>query len=136
MKIKAKNPKISSMKLIVPIDGEISIDANGITDVSPKCAIALVTGTNDWNYASKVKDAVNEATEEGETEEDDDEGADEREELEAKLKTMSMAELKAMATEGEFPVEEWEKITSKKLLSAYLLQKYDEATEEEGDEEE
>lgn len=136
MKIKAKNPKISSMKLIVPIDGEISIDANGITDVSPKCAIALVTGTNDWNYASKVKDAVNEATEEGETEEDDDEGADEREELEAKLKTMSMAELKAMATEGEFPVEEWEKIGSKKLLSAYLLQKYDEATEEEGDEEE
>lgn len=136
MKIKAKNPKISSMKLIVPIDGEISIDANGITDVSHKCAIALVTGTNDWNYASKVKDAVNEATEEGETEEDDDEGADEREELEAKLKTMSMAELKAMATEGEFPVEEWEKITSKKLLSAYLLQKYDEATEEEGDEEE
>ena len=122
------------MKLIVPIDGEISIDANGITDVSPKCAIALVTGTNDWNYASKVKDSVNEATEEGETEEDDD-GANEREELEAKLKTMSMAELKAMATEGEFPVEEWEKISSKKLLAAYLLQKYDEATEE-GDEEE
>lgn len=135
MKIKAKNPKISSMKLIVPIDGEISIDANGVTDVSPKCAIALVTGTNDWNYASKVKDSVNEATEEGETEEDDD-GANEREELEAKLKTMSMAELKAMATEGEFPVEEWEKISSKKLLAAYLLQKYDEATEEEGDEEE
>ena len=132
MKIKAKNPKISSMKLIVPI--EISIDANGVTDVSPKCAIALVTGTNDWNYASKVKDSVNEATEEGETEEDDD-GANEREELEAKLKTMSMAELKAMATEGEFPVEEWEKISSKKLLAAYLLQKYDEATEE-GDEEE
>lgn len=135
MKIKAKNPKISSMKLIVPIDGEISIDANGVTDVSPKCAIALVTGTNDWNYASKVKDAVDEATEEGETEEDDVEEADEREELEAKLKTMSMAELKAMATEGEFPVEEWEKIGSKKLLAAYLLQKYDEATEE-GDEEE
>lgn len=134
MKIKAKNPKISSMKLIVPIDGEISIDANGVTDVSPKCAIALVTGTNDWNYASKVKNAVDEATEEGETEEDD-EGANEREELEAKLKTMSMAELKAMATEGEFPVEEWEKISSKKLLAAYLLQKYDEATEE-GDEEE
>ena len=135
MKIKAKNPKISSMKLIVPIDGEISIDANGVTDVSPKCAIALVTGTNDWNYASKVKDAVNEATEE-EGDEEEDEVANEREELEAKLKTMSMAELKAMATEGEFPVEEWEKITSKKLLSAYLLQKYDEATEEEGDEEE
>lgn len=134
MKIKSKNPKISSMKLIVPIDGEISIDANGVTDVSPKCAIALVTGTNDWNYASKVKNAVDEATEEGETE-DDDEGANEREELEAKLKTMSMAELKAMATEGEFPVEEWEKISSKKLLAAYLLQKYDEATEE-GDEEE
>lgn len=135
MKIKAKNPKISSMKLIVPIDGEISIDANGVTDVSPKCAIALVTGTNDWNYASKVKNVVDEATEEGETEEDDEEGANEREELEAKLKTMSMAELKAMATEGEFPVEEWEKISSKKLLAAYLLQKYDEATEE-GDEEE
>ena len=135
MKIKAKNPKISSMKLIVPIDGEISIDANGVTDVSPKCAIALVTGTNDWNYASKVKDSVNEATEEGETEEDDVEEVNEREELEAKLKTMSMAELKAMATEGEFPVEEWEKIASKKNYASKVKDSVNEATEE-GDEEE
>ena len=66
MKIKAKNPKIASMKLIVPVDGEISIDGNGVADVSAKCAVALVTGTNDWAYASKAKNAP-------EVEDEDDE---------------------------------------------------------------
>ena len=41
MKIKAKNQNVASMELIVPVDGRISIDANGVAEVSAKCAAAL-----------------------------------------------------------------------------------------------
>lgn len=122
MKIKAKNPKIASMKLIVPVDGEISIDGNGVADVSAKCAVALVTGTNDWGYASKAKNAP-----EVEDEDDDTDELSDRDKFEAHLKTLKLEEMKAMAEEGEMPKEEWEKLNSKKLMSAYLLKKYDEA---------
>lgn len=136
MKIKAKNPKIASMRLIVPVDGEISIDGNGVADVSAKCAVALVTGTNDWAYASKAKNAPDVTDED---DEDEDEDSD-RDKFEAHLKTLKLEEMKAMAEEGEMPKEEWEKLTSKKLMSAYLLKKYDEAAEagelDEDDEEE
>ena len=54
MKIKAKNQNVASMELIVPVDGRISIDANGVAEVSAKCAAALVKGTNDWDYAKKA----------------------------------------------------------------------------------
>lgn len=139
MKIKAKNPKIASMRLIVPVDGEISIDGNGVADVSAKCAVALVTGTNDWAYASKAKNAPDVTDEDDEEEDDEDEDSD-RDKFEAHLKTLKLEEMKAMAEEGEMPKEEWEKLTSKKLMSAYLLKKYDEAAEagelDEDDEEE
>ena len=126
MKIKAKNPKIASMKLIVPVDGEISIDGNGVADVSAKCAVALVTGTNDWAYASKAKNAP-EVEDEDDEEEDDTDEASDRDKFEAHLKTLKLEEMKAMAEEGEMPKEEGEKLNSKKLMSAYLLKKYDEA---------
>lgn len=77
MKIKSKNPKVASMKLIVPIDGEITIDADGVAEVSPKCAIQLVTGTNDWAYASKAKESKATDTVDDEEEDDDTEGGEE-----------------------------------------------------------
>ena len=58
MKIKAKNPNIASMKLIVPIDGLITIDAKGETEVSTQCALCLVKNTNDWEYATKPIEEV------------------------------------------------------------------------------
>jgi len=58
MKIKAKNPNIASMKLIVPIDGLITIDANGEVEVSTQCALCLVKNTNDWEYATKPIEEV------------------------------------------------------------------------------
>ena len=132
MKIKAKNQNIASMKLIVPIDGLITIDANGEAEVSPKCAVLLVSNTNDWQYVGK---AAKEVTEDG------DEGTknvekSERELLEEKVKTAKIAELKEMCVEAEFPEDEWKNL-SKALLSAYILKKYDEAIAESnnGDEE-
>ena len=136
MKIKAKNQNIASMKLIVPIDGLITIDANGEAEVSPKCAVLLVSNTNDWQYVGK---AAKEVTE-GHDEEDDDEGTEnveksERELLEEKVKTAKIAELKEMCVEAEFPEEEWKNL-SKALLSAYILKKYDEATAESNNDDE
>ena len=124
MKIKAKNPKVSSMKLCVPVDGVIDIDANGVADVSPKCAAALVTGTNDWDYIKKAAPVQDTDDEE---EEDDEETGDDREKFSNHLDTLKLDEMKALAKEGEMPEEEWGKLTSKKLLKAYLLKKYDEA---------
>ena len=136
MKIKAKNQNIASMKLIVPIDGLITIDANGEAEVSPKCAVLLVNNTNDWQYVGKAEKEVTEAPDE----EDDAEGTEnvkksERELLEEKVKTAKIAELKEMCVEAEFPEDEWKSL-SKALLSAYILKKYDEATAESNDDEE
>lgn len=136
MKIKAKNQNIASMKLIVPIDGLITIDANGEAEVSPKCAVLLVSNTNDWQYVGK---AVKEVTEDHD-EKDDAEGTEnveksERELLEEKVKTAKIAELKEMCVEAEFPENEWKNL-SKALLSAYILKKYDEAIAESNNEDE
>ena len=127
------------MELIVPVDGRITIDANGVAEVSPKCAAVLVKGTNDWEYAKKAT-AV---SEEDDEEEDDNEGeASDREKFEAHLDTLTLAQMKDLSKEGEMPEEEYEKLNSKKLMKAYLLKKYDEAAangeldEEEDDEEE
>ena len=136
MKIKAKNQNITSMKLIVPIDGLITIDANGEAEVSPKCAVLLVSNTNDWQYVGKAAKEVTEAPDE----EDDAEGTEnveksERELLEEKVKTAKIAELKEMCVEAEFPEDEWKNL-SKALLSAYILKKYDEATAESNNDDE
>ena len=137
MKIKAKNQNVASMELIVPVDGRISIDANGVAEVSPKCAAVLVKGTNDWDYVKKAN-----ASQDDEEEDDDNEGASDREKFEAHLDTLTLAQMKDLAKEGEMPEEEYEKLNSKKLMKAYLLKKYDEAAangeldEEEDDEEE
>ena len=125
MKIKAKNQGVASMELIVPVDGRITIDANGVAEVSPKCAAVLVKGTNDWEYAKKAT-----VVEEDDEEEDDNEGeASDREKFEAHLDTLTLAQMKDLAKEGEMPEEEYEKLNSKKLMKAYLLKKYDEAAE-------
>jgi hypothetical protein len=138
MKIKAKNQGVASMELIVPVDGRITIDANGVAEVSAKCAAVLVKGTNDWEYAKKAT-----VVEEDDEEEDDNGGgASDREKFEAHLDTLTLAQMKDLAKEGEMPEEEYEKLNSKKLMKAYLLKKYDEAAEngeldeEEDDEEE
>lgn len=134
MKIKAKNPKIASIKLCVPFDGVIDIDANGVVEVSPKCAVQLVTGTNDWEYVKKAGVAdpvIKEQEEESEEEEEEEEDIDYREEFEKGLKTMTVIDMKAMAKEAEYPEAEWTKLSSKKIMSAYLLKKFDEAGDEE-----
>lgn len=125
MKIKSKNPKIVSMKLCVPFDGIVQIDEQGIVDVSPKCAIQLVTGTNDWEYLKKEenKNAIDSEEKSEVSEESND--YSERELLQRALEKMSLNEMKNMAKEAGYNEKEWGKIATKKLMSAYLLKKFD-----------
>lgn len=142
MKIKAKNSKIASMKLCVPVDGVISIDHSGVAEVSPKCAALLVKGTNDWEYLKKYaakteeeeKTSTDEVEEPEAEEEETEEGGDafnERERFESYLDGLTVAQMKDYAKEGNLPAEEYDKLSSKKLMKAYLLKKYDEMAEEE-----
>ena len=126
MKIKAKNNKIASMRLCVPVDGIISIDHNGVADVSPKCAAALVRGTNDWEY---LKEETEEEVEETEEKTDREKFADE-------LDAMTIEQMKAYAKEGGLSEKEYEKLKTKKLMKAYLLKKFDDAASVEETEEE
>lgn len=140
MKIKAKNSKIASMKLCVPVDGVISIDYSGVAEVSPKCAALLVKGTNDWEYlkksAAKTEEEEKTSTDEveepeAEEEETEEDGKSDRERFEAYLDGLTVAQMKDYAKEGNLPAEEYDKLSSKKLMKAYLLKKYDETAEEE-----
>lgn len=140
MKIKAKNSKIASMKLCVPVDGVISIDHNGVAEVSPKCAALLVKGTNDWEYlkksAAKTEEEEKTSTDEveepeAEEEETEEDGKSDRERFEAYLDGLTVDQMKDYAKEGNLPAEEYDKLSSKKLMKAYLLKKYDETVEEE-----
>lgn len=130
MKIKAKDNNVRNNKLIVPIDGLIVVDGEGIAEVSAKCAVLLVNNTNNWEYV-KNSEKKSEETPETEGEETTDGGdenpseEDERALLEEKLNSSSVAELKAMCEEAKLPEEEWGKLT-KKLLVKYLMEKYDE----------
>lgn len=114
IKIKAKNPSVKGMKLIVPIDGTIDIDANGVAEVSESAANLLVNKTNDWSYLSEkseTKDIV-----------------DEDAQVVEGIKKMKIDEMITMAKEAEYPESEWSKFSQKpKLMAAYLIKKYNEA---------
>lgn len=132
MKIVSKGKKVVSTKLIVPIDGMIEIDNEGIADVSAKCAAILVNNTNDWEFLKKQKEtAIAEAPEETvEEESSEEENEDSEEQSEEKmleeLNSSSLEQLRSMCAEAEFPEKEWKNL-SKKLLVKYMLKKYEEA---------
>lgn len=131
MKIKAINPKISNTKLIVPIDGVIDVDTEGVAEVSAKCAVQLVNNTSDWEYFKSGSEEV-----EDEQEDETEQIEEHRSELKDQLDEMKLSEMKEMAEEAGLPEEEWKKLGSKKLMSAYLLKKFDKAVELEDEEEE
>ena len=117
MKIKAKNSKVFGIKLNVPVDGLIEIDANGVAEVSGKAAKMLVNGTNDWEYSK-------------DSEGDGNEG----DEVLAGLKKMTLPQMIEMAKEAGYPESEYQKFAKKeKLMLAYLTKKYNEAKLIEGE---
>lgn len=119
MKIKSKSSSVKGMKLNVPFDGTIDIDANGIADVSDKAAAALVNGTSEWEYVDKTTSGK---------EADSNEEKTEDEKIVAGIKKMKLEDMIAMANEAGYPETEWKRFAKKeKLMSAYLIKKYNEA---------
>ena len=125
-KIKSINPQVKGIQLQVPIDGLISVDANGFAVVSDKCAELLINGTNDWENADSKHDA---------------EDAEEQDFI-TKVKKMSLDEMVQLCEELGFDQNEYKKLlgkkTSEKLLAGYLIKKYSEleAAAEEGEDDE
>lgn len=125
-KIKSINPQVKGIQLQVPIDGLISVDANGFAVVSDKCAELLIKGTSDWESADAEHDA------------DDAEEQD----FITKVKKMTLDEMVQLCEELGFDQNEYKKLlgkkTSEKLLAGYLIKKYSEleAAAEEGEDDE
>ena len=120
MKIVSINHSVKSMKLTVPFDGNIDIDANGIAEVSDKCAEALVKGTKDWKYLDEDKNGIEDGK--GEVDVSD-------KEIKEGINKMSLEEMIELAKESNYPESEWEKFAKNeknatKLMSAYLFKMY------------
>lgn len=123
IKIKAKSNLIKDIKLAVPYDGIIEVDEFGCANVSEACAQVLVNGTHDWQYADA----------EGNGKEDDIEN--DINTLLAKIKNAPLDELINIANEAGFDEAEWKKFAkntkaAQKLMSGYLIKKFNEATAE------
>ena len=133
VQIKAKNETVRKMNLIMPEDGMVEINAEGIAEVSEKCAEIMTTCTSDWERV----DVITEHNKENENSDDnnDNDEEDERAQLEAKVKKATIEELKTICKEMEFDEDEYGKL-SKKNLQKYILNKYDKLVENEDDEEE
>lgn len=123
-KIKSINPQVKGIQLQVPIDGLISVDANGFAVVSDKCAELLIKGTSDWESADAEHDA--------------DDNSEEQDFI-TKVKKMTLDEMVKLCEELGFDQNEYKKLlgkkTSEKLLAGYLIKKYSEleAAAEEGE---
>lgn len=126
-KIKSINPQVKGIQLQVPIDGLISVDANGFAVVSDKCAELLIKGTSDWESADAEHDA--------------DDNSEEQDFI-TKVKKMTLDEMVKLCEELGFDQNEYKKLlgkkTSEKLLAGYLIKKYSEleAAAEEGEDDE
>ena len=54
VQIKAKNEKVRKKKIIMTKDGMVEINAEGIAEVSEKCAEIMTTCTSDWERVNVI----------------------------------------------------------------------------------
>lgn len=131
MKIVTEKQELKGTKMIIPIDGTISIDLNGVVDVSPKAAALLVKSISYWSFLKENKEQGNkEENKEQENEEQEnivDESAkelSEEEKIKKSLESKTLKQLLILVEELKIPVEEYKNIkNSKKLMVAFLLKK-------------
>lgn len=120
MKLKTNNTALHGSRLTVPVDGTIQIDRNGEINVSEACAAQLLT-LPDWIAAGE---------EAPKKEAPAPEAADPDTEVIAAIRSMSLEEMLAAATEAGYPAEEYSKYKkNSKLMAAYLVKKYKAASE-------
>ena len=129
MKIRSLNHSIVNMRLFVPIDGIINIDADGQADVSAKCAVALVKTTSDWEFvkssdSSTVQTPAQQTPPVNQASQVDPE----EQKLIDGLQNLTVDQMIEMAKEAGYPETEWGVIKNQKLFASYLLSKYKAAT--------
>lgn len=123
MKIKARSAAIKSMKLAIPFDGIVEIDAHGVVEVSANAAKALVEGTNDWDVLEEGN-----APQVNSNEKNNGENDAESDEVINGIKKMTLAQMIEMAQQAGYPEEDWGKFAKKdKLMAAYLIKQYNDA---------
>ncbi len=137
MKIKLKNNKLGIANLIVPIDGMISINPEGVAEVSEQCGKILLGQIDNWEEVvdkktaakttSPVADENTEETKEDSNEEDSNEDNEELtdEQIIEGIKSLSLEEAINLAKESGYPEKEWGKMSTKaNLMPAYLIKKF------------
>lgn len=128
MKIKAKNLKSASTKLIVPFDGLIDVNVNGIAEVSEKCGSILLEQSSDWELVEeggKNKTTNSKKGAEADKTADDTSAVDETAQIIAGLKAMTLEDSIELAKESGYPESEWKKFAAKQnLMAAYLVKKF------------
>jgi hypothetical protein len=134
MKIVTEKQELKGTKLIVPIDGTINIDSNGIAEVSPKAAALLVKSISYWAFFKEdnLRKKVEEDPDDKEPSEDDDNSEkkveedpdDESKKIKENLESKTLKELLTLVGELNIPEQEYKNIkNSKKLMVAFLLKK-------------
>ena len=130
MKIKATNETVKSMKLCVPVDGIIEINAEGLAEVSDKCGKMLVEGTNDWKEvgAGKGTEETKKVVE-GEGNNPKEETTNKDDEVIKGIEVMPLQDCIEMAQQAGYPEKEWQKLAknekaAEKLMRNYLIKKY------------
>lgn len=122
MKLRVKNPAQHSSNLIVPFDGQITIDANGEFEVSEKCANFLLANDAVYENAEVTSGGAgsgSNAQQNGET--------DENQLIIDGLKDIQLEDAVKLAQDSGYPEEEYQKFAKKqKLMAAYLIKKFKE----------
>ena len=147
IKIKAKSPNLFGNKIIVPIDGEVSILADGTLEVSVECADILINKTTDYENIDldgsetkkeeKVKDSKDNADKAGKkdkkadskTKDESDKDEEEEEEeddstpfTKESLEALEIKDLLEILESAEVEPAKYEKFKTKKnLLINFIL---------------
>ena len=133
MKIQTTNKNVWGRTIILPEVGETAIPENGIIEVSDGLGKMLTKMSGNWNQVDndsnktsktdETKKIVKKVAKEVEVDEEDSL------KLKEILKTMTIADMTAVAKKCSLPADEIEKYSKNKmLLTNYLVRKLDKKT--------
>lgn len=120
MKIQAKQKNMRSVNMSVPVDGVVTIDANGQVEVSDKAAALLLTNPRDWGKVETAAKHTKITKPNAETE------PTPAEVVEA-IKAMSREELAEFAKASDYPESIIEKLNvegKEKAFSTWVVKMY------------
>lgn len=118
-RVKIQNKGVQNIKLILPFDGLVQIDGEGVVEVSERCANVLLS--NGWQILGTKKE-TKVVKEETPTEEVEDNETEEVDDIASRFNNMKVGELRDLAMEIGFNEEEVK--VKKGELVEMLVSKY------------